>query len=57
MQKARNEGWGKYIIYFTGRLISSKTVRASSENHARSVAQSKYPHRRILHIVREPKKS
>ena len=57
MQKARNEGWGRYVIYFTGRLVSSKTIRASSENHARSVARSKYPHRRILHIVREPKKS
>ncbi len=53
MQRAQGRGWGRYIIYFTGKLISSKTIRASSESHARSVARSKFPHRRILHIVRE----
>ncbi len=53
MENVQSRGWGKYIIYFTGRLISSRTIRAKSENHAKQVARNKFPHRRILHIVRE----
>lgn len=53
MDRIQGHGWGKYIVYFTGRLISSRTVRAKSENHAKHVARTKFPHRRVLYIVRE----
>ncbi len=46
--------WAAYVIYFTGKRISSgKTVRATSESHAKRVAKEKWPHRRVLTILKK----